>query len=477
MTSPFKSINDRGSILVIVIVYTTVFAFLFTSLIGYLLSQYRWVQFTAERERALHIAEAGIEYYRWRMAHYPNDLTDGTGVPGPYVHVFEDPESGPIGEYSLQIGGTILCGQAQVVTITSTGRTYANPDAERTVIARIARPSVADYSYIVDSNVYAGSSRTITGPYHSNGVVRMDGVNLSLVTSKINTASCADTGLGGCSGTIQGVYGDGPNSEWWRWNQPEIPFVNFDHDFGQLEPLAQSDGIHLPKISNDVTSYGYYLVLRADRRVDIYEVDGIWRNVVSRLPSGQALSFPELAGTINNYRTFIATQDIPQDCPLIYVSDRVWLEGIVSGKVTVVANDTGAIAPDLFIQSSITYASSSVVDGLTVLAERNILLPLYIPDTMTISGIFLAQKGTYGRNLYECGACTSVDPYRSYKERGTLNTTGTIVSKLRTGTAWTNGQGFSIRNDNYDRNLANDPPAMTPFTSPDFRIIQWREVE
>ncbi|KKS28707.1 MAG: hypothetical protein UU89_C0029G0006 [Parcubacteria group bacterium GW2011_GWC2_42_11] len=476
-----KKQNMGGSILVISIVFMSVFMMLFSSLLGYLLVQYRWVDQKTEQERALQIAEAGVEYYRWRLSHFPSDITDGTGVPGPYVHVYEDPELGPIGEFSLEVGGDILCGEVQVIQATSTGHTYADPDIERSIVVRIARPTVADYSYVVDSNVIAGASRTIIGPYHSNGVIRMDANNLSLVTSKINTADCGPTGLGDCgswSNDIFGVYGGGTHPEWWRWGQPDIPFSNFDFDFGQMETRAIADGIYLPKISNDTSSYGYYLELQNDKTVDIYEVDGKWKSITSQTPASQNVSLPELDGNLNTYRTFLRTEAIPQDCPLIYVSDRTWLEGVVSGKVTVVANDVGASTPDLFIQDNITYATGGGIDGLTVLAERHLLIPLYVPNIMTINGIFFAQKGSYGRNYYEdCSGCSSVNPYDEYKEQSTLNTNGTVVSKLRTGTQWGTVQGFETRNDFYDRDLAESPPPMTPFTSPNFRFIEWREVK
>ncbi len=473
--------KEEGSILVLTLVFTTIFMMLLVSLLNYLVTQFKWTGQRTEQERALQIAEAGIEYTRWHLAHYPSDIQDGTATSGPYIHIYEDPELGPIGEFSLEIGGEVLCGEVQVVNATSTGYTYKDPNITRSIVVRIARPTVADYSYVVDSNVQAGSSRTITGPYHSNGVVRMDGNNLSLVTSKIYTANCAATGLT-CTGfpaTVNGVYGLGTHPEWWRWGQPEIPFSNFDFDFGQMQAKAVSDGIYLPKISNDTSLYGYYLVLKNNRTVDIYEVDAIWKWVISETPGSQVLSFPELAGNnMNVYRNFLRNEPIPATCPLIYVSDRTWIEGQVSGKITVVANDTGAASPDLFLQNNITYVTGGGVDGLTVMAERNLLIPLYVPDTMTISGVFFAQKGSYGRNYYEaCSGCNSVDPYDAYKEQSTLNTNGTVVSKLRTGTQWGTVQGFENRNDSYDRNLAESPPPMTPFTSPNFRFIEWQEVE
>jgi len=468
-TTHAHRLAPSGGITVIVIVFTGIFSVLLIALLGYITVQHRSVAMKTAEESALQIAEAGIEYYRWHLAHFPDDITDGTGQPGPYVHEYTDPETGAVGAYSLEIGGEVLCGEVQVVRATSTGWTYAEPALIRTIVVRIARPTVADYSYIVDSNVWAGDSRTITGPYHGNGVIRMDGNNQSAVTSKIGTTSCSGAGLGGCSGTVNGIYGSGTHPEWWRWAQPDIPFSNFDYDFGEMETIAQTSGIYLAKISNDTTRYGYYLELRANGSIDIYRVtSATW--VTSETPGSQTISFPELLGDVSTKRQFIENRAIPSSCPLIYVADRTWLEGVAAGKVTVVANDTGAASPDLFLQDNITYSTSTGRDGLTVLAERNLLIPLYVPNTMTLSGIFFAQKGSYGRPHYG-----SVTGYNGYRTRASLTTNGTVVSKLRTGTSWTDGQGFTDRTDNYDRVLAKSPPTLTPFTSMNFRFIEWRE--
>ncbi len=466
--------TSRGDVLVLTIIFTGVFSILFASLIRYLVTQYTSVSIHTAEDEALQIAEAGVEYYRWHLAHFPNDLQDGTSGAGPYVHAYEDPETGVLGHFSLELGGEVLCGKTQVVHATSTAWTDAKPNIKKVVFVRIARPTIADFSYIVDSNVYAGANRTITGPYHSNGVVRMDADNHSAVTSKVATTSCDGAGLGGCTGTIAGVYGTGTHPEWWRSAEPDIPFSNFDFDFGQIQAIATTQGIFLAHMSNDVNNYGYYLKLKSDKTVDIYRVTGKWANVSITTPGSESITVPELANAniTATYLQFMQNRPIPNACPLIYASDRVWLEGVVSGKVTVVANDVGVASPDVFLQNNITYNTNTGTDGLTVLAERNILIPLYVPNDMTLSGIFLAQKGSYGRPWYG-----SVNPYNAFRTRNSLTTTGTVVSKLRTGTSWTDGTAFTNRIDNYDRNLVDAPPPLTPFTSSDFRLIEWREVK
>ncbi|MBP9750112.1 MAG: hypothetical protein KBD21_05280 [Candidatus Pacebacteria bacterium] len=472
-------VKTKGSILIVTIIMMGVFSILFASLSEYLIGHYHFIKNKSASERALQIAEAGVEYYRWHLAHWPKDLTDKTNAPGPYVHTYEDPELGPIGQFSLEIGGEVLCGETRVVKATSTGWTFDDPSTTRVIYVEIARPTVADYSYIVDSNVYAGASRVIIGPYHSNGVIRMEGDNRSIVTSKLGTVSCDETGLGGCtaSSTINSVYGNGTHPEWWRLSQPDISFDNFDVNFDNMESVAQDYGIYLPKISNDSSVFGYYLELQGDKTVDIYSVTSRWRDILSTLPDSSTSTFPELVGNIDQYRTLITNnRAIPQACPLIYVSDRTWISGTVGGKVTVIANATTSASVDIFLQNNITYTNTDGTDALAVLAERHLLIPLYVPNNMTINGIFFAQKGAYGRNYYADTGSTTPNTYR---QRATLFTTGTVVSKLRTGTSWIGGtpdpQGFVSRFDNYDRMLAKSPPPLIPFTSRDFRFMKWNE--
>jgi hypothetical protein len=66
-------------------------------------------------DKALQIAEAGINYYRWHLNEDPDDFQDGTGTNGPYIHNYQDPSGGEIGEFSLTI--TPPSGASQTVTI------------------------------------------------------------------------------------------------------------------------------------------------------------------------------------------------------------------------------------------------------------------------------------------------------------------------------------------------------------------------
>src|SRR4051794_13326782 len=113
----------RGYLLVLILVFGAIFLTITSSFIGFILTQYRAQVINYNKERSLDIAEAGLNNYKWFLAHYPGNVTYGTTTPGPYKGVYSDPEDGPIGEYSLQIASSTACGSVYAVDITSTAHT------------------------------------------------------------------------------------------------------------------------------------------------------------------------------------------------------------------------------------------------------------------------------------------------------------------------------------------------------------------
>jgi hypothetical protein len=84
--------NDTGAHAGTIIYQTLVFSAIALLFIGGLLtwaaSNVSFGQNLYNRELALNVAEAGIEYYRWHLAHGPEDYQDGTGHTGPYTHSY-----------------------------------------------------------------------------------------------------------------------------------------------------------------------------------------------------------------------------------------------------------------------------------------------------------------------------------------------------------------------------------------------------
>ena len=462
-----------------VLVFAAVFVTIMIGLSGFIFVQNKASISKENREKALQVAEAGLQYYKWFLAHNPGDLTDGTGAPGPYVHDYYDPEGGSIGEFSLEVNGNSSCGNTISIDITSTGIMKNDPLISRKVFGKYSRPSVAEYAYIINTNVWAGSDRTISGKYHSNGGIRMDGTNESIVTSAVKDWLC--TTSFGCTPdkAVDGIFGISPNSHLWKFPTEQVDFTGIVQDFVNMKTQAQDSGLYFGPVGGESNQRGYHVILRSDKTADVYKVTRTkyhWGIHIDDLAAGWKKDYYTI-----DKETFLGNYAIPQNCSLLFFEDKIWIEGEVSGKVTVASADVSQpnYDPDVIINGNITYTSTDGTDGLTVLAENSILVPLYAPNDLEISGILIAQKGYFGRNLYGCW-------YAPYDKRNSLTMTGTIVSNERVGTKWgytswpsciNEWSGFDTRINSYDRKLATDPPPLTPFVDDEYSFIEWREVE
>jgi hypothetical protein len=477
-----KPPQQSGALLVLVLVFGAIFFIIVVAFMGFVVTQSQIQSAGVAKERALAVAEAGLNYYKWYLAHNPNDVTLGTGVPGPYEVPFTDPEIGVIGTSSLAIASTSYCGVVSSIDIESTGVTTDDPDITRTVYGRYARPTVAEYAYIINSNVWAGADRTIIGPYHSNGAIRMDGTNNSTVTSNLETWECdgtinCDTGGVSVGDDVSAVFGDGPNSSLWNTGVPAIGFAGITVDLTAMETAACSPGslgICIP----DSGDWGYRVDFQADGTVDVFVVDVVYQYWGFNSADGWQLERNVIYDD-DPYGTFT----IDESCPLIFVEDKVWIEGEVPTLVTLAAADNDLGDPDhsIILNGDITYATTSA--GLLAVAENDVLVGLEVPNNMDLNGIFIAQNGRFGRNHYRTWGTYDVpSSFDSYVTRNSLTMNGTIVSNGRVGTKWVDGggsfiSGFDTRFNSYDRILVDNPPPLAPNTSEDYKFVEWREVE
>lgn len=468
--------TSRGYFVILVLVFAAVFFTLVSALAGYIFVEKRLQLAKENREKALYIAESGLEYYRWFLAHYPDDLQDGTGAAGPYEHTVYDPEGDDLGTFSLTITGQTLCNTVASITIESTGWTAADPSLTRTLKASYERPTVAEFSHIIDSSVWAGDDRIISGPYYSNQGIRMDAQHNATVSSGVSTWSCTSTF--GCSPdqTVAGVFGSGGPQQLWQFPVPQVDFNGITLDFDTLEDYASNEGgIYYGQAGGQSNRHGYHAVFNADGTVTIYQVTDT-EAVYSNAPSygGWVTEYPVI-----KTQSLLGTFSIPSTCPVLFFKDKLWVDGTVSGKVVVASANVQSPSydTDVILNGNLTYATGSGTDGIVVIAEHDIEVGLVVPNVMTISGVFIAQNGRFGRNLYHTVYLS--DALDQYAKRDTLSTLGTVVSKLRVGTKWNCSgsycSGFNDRIDSYDAQLAADSPPFLPSISDDYIFSNWRE--
>lgn len=464
--------RNEGYLVVLVLVFGAIFLMIISSFIGYVNTQNQAVQFQYQREVATEIAEAGLNYYKWFLAHYPDDLTNGTGAPGPYVEQYFDPEGGAIGEFSLDIASSTYCGDIASIEITSTGISYADPSAIARVSAQYTQPTVAEYSFITNAGVWYGASGVVVGPIHTNQGIRMDAAHNSTVGSGQSSWTC-DSSYG-CSPdqTVDGVFTTSGLATPGLFSFPVSPidFAGITLDLADMKDRAENQGgIYYP----DTTGYGYAVEFNGDGTVDISRVTN---TLNYRSYSSYENTHWGERNVITN-ETFLATETINPNCPLLFFEDKVWVEGDVDQKVTLAAADlTSAAQTNVVLSGDIEYVPMSDA-GLLVIAEDDIDVGVDVPNNMNISGIFIAQNGRFGRNWYHVNWFPNwLD---GYVVRNSLDRLGTVVTNTRAVTRWTSGgvttSGFDTGTSSYDREQVNAPPPLTPETSDVYSLEDWRQ--
>src|SRR3989338_3480025 len=133
--------RSKGQVLIQVIVFGSIAVYVLGSFASWVTINVRVSRQTFNRGQALQAAEAGIDYYRWHLAHSPTDFQDGTGGPGPHVHDFRDKDGNIIGQFSLDIIPPPL--GSTLATVKSTGSIIGDTALLRKIAVQFAKPSIA----------------------------------------------------------------------------------------------------------------------------------------------------------------------------------------------------------------------------------------------------------------------------------------------------------------------------------------------
>ncbi|MEK7618401.1 MAG: hypothetical protein AAB410_04625 [Patescibacteria group bacterium] len=453
--------SQSGTIIVYNLVVIFIFAMVMVGVLAYAAAQLRVIRSTVNREQAFDIAEAGVNYYQWRLAHFTTDYWDGNAstTPGPYIHDYIDKDTNQkIGEYSLQI--TPPLPGSTIVTIKSTGYTTDNTKQKRTVTVRYGIPSLAQYGFLTHSYVSVGSATTFYGKFHSNSGIQFNGVGNAPITSAKTNYTCQSGD--GCSGTHAAIWGTAPASTqaFWQVSVPDILFSSFTGNFSDLENMATGQADLPPSGSG---YYGYSLVFNSNATVSVYKVNGLRTHGTGYDTLGQAHS--EDIDYSSTGRVLQYTMTMPSS-GVIFVKDNVWVEGVVNGRVTVAATKYTTTANQqakIYIPNNITYLAKDGNHVLGLMAERNVLVTYYSPNDLEINAAMIAQNGAIQRFCF------------SNTTKNTLTVYGSISSFLRAAFySYCSGySGYQTRNYTYDSNLLYGPPPGYPLSSEGYQQISW----
>lgn len=461
----------RGSITPALIVISGAFIVVIYGIIIILSLQFDYSRRQTAAESALNIAEAGVNYYRWHLAHDPDDFTDGTGEAGPYIHDYLDPQGDEIGQYSLEIdppddGGSI-------VTIRSTGWLNEFPNVQRTIEVQYGQPSFTRYSFLSNASSWYGQNITVNGEIHSNNGIRMDGTNTSVVSSARETYQCGSET--GCFPPTQmpGIWGSGGDAGLWEFPSPSIDFDSISFDFANMKTAAQDIGVYL----DDSGARGYHIIFQGDGSVRINRVNST-SSIYGYAVPGQGHGADGQGGCRRRYQNITSESLVGvynvDDTPIIFAEDNLWVEGDVDGRVTVVAAQFPIQSnyANIWIPDNITYDSYDGSNVLGLIAQNDIYFVRDVPNDFNVDAVLIAQQGRIMRHGYywACGGS-----YNAVRNSLTIN--GSIISYEKS--YWNFGSsptsGFITRTINYDSNALFNPPPYFP-TSGDYEFISWEEI-
>lgn len=464
--------STRGDVLTAILIIAGAFIIVIYGLLFILSLQFDFSNRQTASEEAIHMSEAGVNYYRWHLAHDPSDFTDGTGNPGPYEHDYLDPQGASIGKFSLNI--TPPSGGSSIVTIRSTGWSNQFPKIKRTIKAQYGQPSLAQFAFLQNNSAWYGTSITAQGKVHSNNGVRMDGTNTSLVTSAKETYTCgSETGCNPPQ-SKPGVWGAGGDQGLWQFPVPRIDFNTISFNFTSMRQEAQTNGLYLGPSGRR----GYHLLFLNDGTVKIYRVKRTNNTKGYSLP-GQGTGKEAKGGCqklnqVIKDENLIGTYNL-SEIPLIYAEDYLWVEGTVAGRVTVIAARFPLASRrknmNIWIRNNLTYSAYDGTSALGLIAQNDIYFTRDTPEDFKVDAILMAQSGKIIRHGYlsSCGSSSE-----AVKDSLTIN--GSVISYYKS--YWNYGSeplsGFEESNISYDTNLLYNPPPYFP-TIGQFEFISWIE--
>lgn len=489
--------TKNAFILAQTVVFAGIAAFILSALVGWAGINIKASRSAVSRERAIQIAEAGIDYYRWHLAHAPQDFQDGTGGPGPYIHDFFDKDEVLIGSFTLNIIAPAV--GSTLVTIESTGKVIEDPTIERRIRTRLAIPSLAKYAFVSASDMRFGQGTEIFGPIHSNGGIRFDGLAHNLITSSRPNYDDPDH-----SGAVEfGVHthvnpppAAGINNNFVpaeapptapvpnrpdifeagrQFTVPSVDFVGLTTNLADIKAQAQASGKYFAASG----ALGYRIVLKNDDTFDLYRVTSLVN------PPSNCTNVLNQAGwgswSVNNSQ-FLQNHAFPAN-GLVFVEDHVWVEGAINtARLTIASGrfpDNPATRTSAIINNDITYTNYDGQDVIGIIAQNNVNVGMVSDSDLRIDAALVAQNGRVGRYYYRpnsnwpsSGGQARCSPYHT---RNTIELLGMLATNLRYGFAYTDGTGYITRIINYDANLLYNPPPSFPLTSDQYTTISWEE--
>lgn len=494
--------EQSGAMLVTALVATGLFLTVTMGTIGLALLQQKLYIRKVARAQALHVAEAGVNYYRWVLYHNDDDYcNEGAGETcvadpendpyGPYPYS-DSAGNGITGYYELYIIPPPVNGST-IVTIRSIGWVDEYPNIKREIEVRCGIQAWSSFSTLADAEMRFGVGTEVWGPIHSNGGVRFDGLAHNIITSEDLDYDDPDHSGGNEFGVHTHIFPtdplpDGNNPPENVPNRPDVfaagrdfpvPLISFDllnnyaneiyikattsgfvidpRDAGTADPDSHPDFWGCIN-SGNFCDRGIHITLLPDSTFDVRGVSSVY----SDCSGSESNSIYSEEASPRNY-------PIPANGLIFVKAPKVWVDGQIDGdRVTILAFEepfAGGSA-DIIINNDLLYTNYDGADAIGLIAQEDVSVGQYSEDYLEIDAALVAKDGRVGRNHYDTW-CTNW-------RRQEITVYGSLATKNRYGFAYTDGTGYVTRNLRYDNNLTFAPPPHFPTTG-EYTFISWKE--
>lgn len=448
--------DSRGNVLLITVIFGVIsFSLIIGGISSYSIVEHRASIRKHSREMAFQIAEAGINYYRWHLAHNKEDYYDGQGADsvGPYLHEYKDKDGEVIGYFELSITAPLT--GSSVVVIKSTGWHKNYPESKRSLRARVGFKSMTEYAFLTKGDVWIGDDEIVHGKFHANSGIRFDGIGDAPITSAVPTYTCKEHH--GCGWQFKpGIWGSGGPQELWNFPVGSVDFDAITVKLSEIKNGAIANGVYLTSSG----SQGWRITFNNDGTFSVRKI------TATNCYRGQDVGDNKYTwfcidiktqGSITNY--------IMPSNGYIYVEDDVWVDGVVNGRATI-GTKTGK---NIIINGNITYLAKDGTHVLGLISENNVLITYDSLNNLEVNAAFVAQNGAAKRYYYPGNTKDNITIY------------GSVITGGLWTWSWVSGggsivSGYKNTNSIYDVNLTYNPPPGFPVGN-EYHLITWEEIE
>ncbi|MFA5987417.1 MAG: hypothetical protein WC797_02070 [Candidatus Paceibacterota bacterium] len=472
--------ND-GGVLVYVAITGAIISFLLVSYVRWGAVNLKGADVHFQKEAALAVADAGIDYYRWHLKNFPDDFQDGTGHGGPYVHSFYDKNGNQIGHFSLDINHP-LTGSSKTI-VESTGYLDKNPEIRRTIGAVFGIPSYSNFAILTSDNIRFTPGTEVFGPVHSNKGIRFDGLAHNMISSSLATYKDPDHSGGDEFAVHTHVDPVDPlppaaipvrDDVFMAGRAVSTDLVNFDNLAGDLELLEQQ-AIDGGFWRGDSKAEGYHVVLKTNDTFDLYKVE-------------ETIGAPQNCGPVVGQagwdtwsieeESFVSNYPLPSS-GVMFFADDVWVDGQIDGaRLTIAVGrfpENHGQEKNITVNKNLLYTNYNGVDAIGLISQGNINVGMDSADNLRVDAALIAKTDRVGRYYYvpPSEGKTRCSPYHL---RSQLTLYGTIGTNAKYGFAYDDGSGYQNITIIYDPNLLFGPPPSFPLASPGYKLITWQEI-